>query len=165
MGTGVHSVSCNQPMAKTPSLKPILVALALLPCLHTSALAQSRQSCTLIVLEDGTLAPNASNQVLSSKNHRGRSAEVQVSATNARYSVFIDKPLGFVIAPQGGNDNMQLSVTYSGRGQTEFVEKPSDIPTRIKRGDTFLDIDMTAERFNGSFPGGDYRAGVTVRCE
>ncbi|MEO1702261.1 MAG: hypothetical protein AAFR71_09445 [Pseudomonadota bacterium] len=152
-------------MTKPRPIKYILFVLALTPCLHGQASAQSRQSCTLMVLEDGTLAPNASNQVLSSRNQLGRSAEVQVSATNSRYSVFINRPFGFVIAPQGGNDDMELEVTYSGRGQTEFLEKPSGESTRIKRGDTFLTIDMTARRLSGSFPGGNYRAGVTVRCE
>ncbi|MEO0544707.1 MAG: hypothetical protein AAFY99_12910 [Pseudomonadota bacterium] len=143
----------------------IFAAPALLMGAPSHALAQNNQSCSLLILEDGTLAPNVGNTTLSSKNQRGRAAEVRVSATNSSYSIYIDKPLGFVVAPPGGNDNMQLSVTYSGRGKTDFLEKPSNESTRIKRGDTDLKIDLTATRFAGAFPGGDYRAGVTVRCE
>ena len=143
----------------------VSIAMALTLMAIAPATAQSRQSCTIMINEDGRLAPNADNTSLSSRNQGGRPAEVTVSATNSRYSVYLDKPFGFALAPPGGNDDVRFRVSYSGRGRVEFSRKPARIPTRIRRGDTRLTINMTADRLSGSFPGGNYRTGVTVRCE
>ncbi|MEL6920550.1 MAG: hypothetical protein AAFO77_05925 [Pseudomonadota bacterium] len=134
--------------------------------LTSAASAQSnRQSCTIMVLEDGTMAPGPASRTLSSKNQFGREAHIVIRATNSRYELFVDKPLGFVQSPAGGNNNTRFDVTYFGRGRSEFSEKDAGIPTRIKRGETDVYVDFSAEKLNGAFPGGQYRAGVTVRCE
>lgn len=128
--------------------------------------AQGKHSCTIIV--DGTpgmLRQNASVNQLLSDTAGGQAARAQIVATNGRYRASIAAPTGFVEAPNGGNDNTQFSASFSSNGATNFLSSPANVEQKIKRGTSNIEIHMKATRLNGAFPGGNYRALVTLRCE
>ncbi|MEO1702262.1 MAG: hypothetical protein AAFR71_09450 [Pseudomonadota bacterium] len=130
-----------------------------------SALINTPKGCTLVVLQDGILAADASGQILSSKNVGGTSGSVLASTTNASFSAAVEAPTAFATSPAGGNDSVSFNVTYSGTGDTTIPETVSTVQTRLKRGDTYLTVDMAASQASGSSPNGNYSAVVTERCE
>ncbi|MEM1378611.1 MAG: hypothetical protein AAGG69_14605 [Pseudomonadota bacterium] len=151
-------------IAKYISVSAVSAAFAL--SLTSIAVAQTQQqSCGIIVQQDGRMAASADTTVLSTSISGGEPARVAVDTTNSQYALFVDTPLGFAVAPANGSVNTNFLATYSGRGATEFLSKQAGIETRLKNGRTNLEIDFEARKLNGSFPSGNYRAGVTVRCE
>ncbi len=131
----------------------------------SSASAADKQACTIILGDEGLLKPSVDLTALSSNGFGGRPAEATITATNSSYSVVVETPFGFTIAPPDGAANTIFDATVSGRGATDFLEIPDQIPIRIKRGTTALAINLTATKLAGSFSSGNYRAETTIRCE
>lgn len=131
----------------------------------TSAGAANKQACTIILGDEGVLKPSVDLTALSSSGIGGRPAEATITATNSSYSIVVESPFAFSIAPPDGAANTIFDATISGRGATDFFEVPDQVPIRIKRGTTALSINLTATKLAGNFTSGDYRAETTVRCE
>ncbi len=147
----------------------IAVTLVTLACALSvgvaSAFAQSKQSCTIIINERGTMRPNPGASVLSSSTPGAKPGEAVVIATNSSYSVSVDAPLGFSIQPSGGSNNTRFEASMSAHGATNFFSVPSGVEQRIKRGQTDVTVNIKATRQGGSFPAGQYAATVVLRCE
>ena len=121
--------------------------------------------CFIFVNEDGTLQASPDRFELTSKSYGARSGQVYIWSFSSRYRLSLDQPLGFTIAPPGGTTNVSFAASYSGTGATNFTDRPGSQFTRMRRGITRVDVDLTATRLNDPFPGGDYESYVTVRCE
>ena len=126
-------------------------------------------SCSIIVINDGRLATNAAFTQLSSKLAGGLAAVANIlSTTNYRISA-IATPT-FTVAPVGGNTNTVLQSRYSGqsvsRGRT-FAERVGTSRVRLNTGlsTTRVSVHLVATRTGSSFPSGNYKGNVTLRCE
>jgi hypothetical protein len=142
-----------------------LVMLVAAVVTTTPAGAANKQACTIIVGDEGILKPSVDLTALSSKGIGGRAGEATITATNSSYSVVVESPYGFTMAPPDGAANTIFDATISGRGATDFFEVSDQIPVRIKRGTTALSINLTATKLAGNFTSGNYRAETTIRCE
>jgi hypothetical protein len=123
------------------------------------------QFCAVIVSSDGQLAPSPEADELSSTSYGGRAGQAEVVASNSSYTLAIDAPLGFSLAPSGANDSLVMKASYSGFGATSFSMTPGNIPVRLKQGSTTLSINLEATKTNSLFPAGQYRAEIVLRCE
>jgi hypothetical protein len=121
--------------------------------------------CQIILNQPGLLRSSVDNMKLSSKANGGSSARAQILASNSSYNISIDEASGFTMAPVGGNDQTTFRSSVIGYGASTFAETPGTIPTRMKRGQTDLEIDLVAERISEPFPAGEYSAELTLRCE
>lgn len=125
-------------------------------------------ACVVIVRDPGTLAPSADGHQLSSKLPGGSQGTADIYSIR-RYDVSVSAPGFFSTAPQGGNDNVTFTATFSGqsifRGLT-FPERPGDNAIELDSGFTAtrLFVDVVADRTN-VFPAGNYSTQATVRCE
>jgi hypothetical protein len=77
----------------------------------------------------------------------------------------IDRPNGFVSAPNGGNNDLVFNASFSGHGKTNFADTPGDVRVKLKNGVTQVDVNLEAKKLTGSFPAGYYVAELTLRCE
>ena len=141
--------------------------IGLLAILPTNVLAQNnKHSCTIIVDNTpGTMRQNANTTILASTQAGGQAARAQIIATNSSYRASIDAPTGFSVFPNNGNNNTEFSASFSSTGATQFLSSPSDVERKIKKGTSNISVHMSAKRFSGSFPAGNYAATVTLRCE
>ncbi|MEZ5811132.1 MAG: hypothetical protein R3D45_06910 [Rhizobiaceae bacterium] len=126
--------------------------------------------CTIIVRNDGTMTPDVTNQVLSSKEAGGVSGVADVYSWRP-YDLQVDAVPFFLAMPPDGDSGVTISSTFSGtalnaRGLT-FPERPGSSPVRLRRGysATRITVDMTATRVGSRYPAGDYAALSIVRCE
>jgi hypothetical protein len=125
----------------------------------------NNQFCAIIITSDGQLAASPEANELSSMTFGGRPGQAEIIATNSSYTLSIDAPLGFSLAPAGGNDSMLIRTSYSGFGATSFSATPGNVPIRLKRGSTTVSANMVATKTSSLFPAGQYRAELTLRCE
>ncbi len=123
------------------------------------------QFCAIIITSDGHLSAVPGGNELSSTSFGGRPGQAEIVASNSSYTLSIDAPLGFSLAPVGGNDSILVRTSYSGFGATNFSNTPGSVPIRIKRGSTMVSANMVAIKAYDPFPAGDYRANLTLRCE
>ena len=123
------------------------------------------QFCAIMVNSHGQLMPSPEQAELSSMAYGGRPGQIEVVASNSSFSLSIDSPLGFSLAPVGGNDSTVIRTSFSGYGATNFSEVPGNMPVRLKSGATSVVAQLVALKNGGMFPAGQYRAELTLRCE
>ena len=154
-------------MTCLPRPAPVAVPLALL----ASAAAQTADvpfngvvtpSCTVLAGTPGTLVVNGGGDLLSST--AGTPGTAVVTATGIGYEVGVDQPLGFDLAPAGGDSDVAFSAVYSATGATVSANINAGTPISLLLGSTTLTIDADAQKTSGIFPAGAYRLLTTVRC-
>ncbi len=126
-------------------------------------------ACIIIVLSDGTLAPNPTGTQLSSKNPGGVGGIARViSFTN--YRIWLDAPAFFLSSPPGfDGSGVAFSTLFSGtsifRGRN-FTDRPGTNPRRLRRGFSITEItaDLIADN-TGPYSTGNYTSYATLRCE
>lgn len=125
-------------------------------------------ACVIIVGNPGTLASSVNGDQLSSKLSGGQQGTADIYSI-WRYDISVSAPGFFSTAPQGGNDSVNFTASFSGqslyRGRT-FAERPGNDPVRLRTGFsvTRVFVDLVADRPN-VFPAGNYATQATVRCE
>ncbi len=127
--------------------------------------AKGNQFCAIMVNSHGQLSPSPEQAELSSIAYGGRPGQVEVVASTGSFSLSIDTPLGFSLAPVGGNDSTVIKASFSGYGSTNFSDVPGNVPVRLKPGATNVVAQLVATKNGGMFPAGQYRAELTLRCE
>lgn len=127
--------------------------------------AANQQFCQIIVRSNGRLAPNVGATKLSSLGNSGEAAKADVSTSNGSYYVSVDQPLGFVLAPNGGNNDVTFATWMSAHGKTNFAETPGQNRMKLKNGLTNMEVGLEVIKQNGAFPTGRYQAELTLRCE
>lgn len=125
----------------------------------------ANQFCAVVIGSDGLLASSPEADELSSVSYGGRAGQAEVVASNSSYTLSIDRPLGFSLAPIGANDSVVIKTSFSGFGATSFSATPGNIPVRLKQGSTTLSINLEATKTSSLFPAGQYRAEIVLRCE
>lgn len=157
------------------------LALALLygaACPTTSIAAQdnvqfwgnitNNNACVVVLARQGRLGVSPDLGQLSSKLSGGSSGVADIYSL-LRYQISVDGPSFFMTAPGGGSNGVAFTTTYSGSsvlGGVNFAERPGSQQVRLNAGFsiTRLNIHLVANRPD-SFPGGNYSAIATVRCE
>jgi hypothetical protein len=128
-------------------------------------------TCTITVLNPGTLATSPAINVLGSNQAGGNAAQVRVKPASVVcivlqildcYSVSVPPPAEFLLSPAGGEDGVTYASTYSVDGAAPVNGASA---TTLGNGIYILDVDVSATRAAGVFPAGDSQAQVTVRCE
>ncbi len=127
--------------------------------------AAEKQSCQIIVNQNGNMVQNVGATKLSSLINPGMPGLADVVTTNGSYYVSVDRPSGFAISPSGGNDDVEFSTQFTGHGVTNFALTPGDSRVKLKRGLTNVELHLEAKKLRGSFKAGNYRATVILRCE
>jgi len=130
-----------------------------------AAQAKGNQTCIIAVSNGGAIAPNPEATELSSRGFGGAPGKAEIFTSTGSFSLVADAPLGFAMAPTGGNDDVSFSVSISGFGVTSFSDQPGRIPVRLKNGQTSVEANLVAKRASGFFPSGHYRAELVLRCE
>jgi hypothetical protein len=125
----------------------------------------ANQFCAIMVNSHGQLSPSPEQGELSSMAYGGRPGQIEVVASSSSFSLSIDSPLGFSLAPVGGNDSTVIKTSFSGYGATNFSDIPGNLPVRLKSGATSVVAQLIATKGGGMFPAGQYRAELTLRCE
>ncbi len=121
-------------------------------------------SCTVIVGSNGTLAASTDGTVLGSKNGGGSAGTAQVFTNDGSFGVSVANPTGFDTKPgafSGVPDflaEFALSTGKSGNGN-------SPAPVKVPKGQTDVNVDLTATLTNAVFDKGDYKATVVLTCE
>ncbi len=121
--------------------------------------------CAIIVGRTGTMHINPEANEISSSGWGGQPGEAQIVATNSSFDLSMDPPLGFSLAPPKGNDAIVFSGSFSGFGATNFSQTPGNTKIRVKKGMTSITANLVATKTSGTFPAGQYRAELTLRCE
>ena len=125
--------------------------------------------CSIVLQENGTLAPNGDNTLLSSKQPGGAPGKARVTSFGA-YDLTADE-VSFFLSDPG---NMSLGSTFvarfsgqavNNRGRT-FAERDGGNAMRLRTGYSITDVTVNLDvtRPNG-FAAGDYTALTIVRCE
>lgn len=173
--TGAVSSSVNGGMLKNKRIlgqpifpkKVMLAALLSVALCAPSAYAKRKKnhSCTIIVLNGGTIRPNIDSTALTSKQAGAYAGTAIVKTTRNRFRLQVQSPLGFTNMPSGGSDNVVFASTFSGHGATNFSERPGENSKRLKRGHTRIEAHFLAKKTTGSFVAGHYSGVLTLRCE
>jgi hypothetical protein len=129
------------------------------------AAPNGNQTCQLVVLQNGAMVQNIGSTILSSQINAGMPGLAEVTTSTGSFDISVDLPNGFSSAPQGGNSDVVFESSLSGHGKTNFGETPGNIRVRLKNGVTQLDVNLKAQKLQGSFPAGYYVADLTLRCE
>lgn len=125
--------------------------------------------CSIVVSQDGVLAQNLAETVLSSKEVGGVAGTARVYSFED-YWLSVQAPVYFTSAPPTGNDNVTFQALFSGtsfhQGAT-FAERPGDSPVQLQSGFTVTDVtvNLIATRTVSTFPHGFYSAWTVLRCE
>lgn len=173
--TGANSSSVNggtlkekRSLGQTTLPKKAMLA-ALLSVILCAPLAHAKRkknhSCTIIVVNGGSIRPNIENNVLSSKEAGAYAGTAIVKTTRNRFRVQIQTPLGFTSMPPNGTDSVIFASTFSGQGATNFSERPGENSKRLKRGQTRINAHFLAKKTTGAFEAGHYSGVLTLRCE
>ena len=133
--------------------------------LKTNAAKGSNQACAIIIGRTGTMNINPEANEISSIGWGGQPGEAQIVATNGSFNLAMDAPFGFSLAPPSGNDATVFKGSYSGFGATNFSQTPGNAKISLKKGTTSITANLVATRTSGTFPAGQYRAELTLRCE
>lgn len=127
--------------------------------------AANKQFCQIVVSQNGTLFQNVGSTKLTSLINPGMPGLADVTTSNGSYYLSVDRPSGFSIAPQGGNDDVEFSTQFTGHGATNFGLSPGDSRVKLKNGLTNVEVHLEARKLRGAFKAGHYRATVILRCE
>ena len=130
-----------------------------------AALKANGQFCEIIVTRNGTLVQNVDATELGSATGAGLAGAATVTTSNASYDLVAEAPSGFAVMPATGNQGTVFSSSLSGRGATTFFDQPGNRRTRLKKGTTNIEVNLSAKKLSGSFAAGNYRADLTLRCE
>lgn len=133
--------------------------------LAANAVKGDNQACAIIVGRTGSMTVNPEANEISSVGWGGQPGEAQIVATSGTFNLKMDEPLGFSLAPPKGNDATIFKGSYSGFGATSFSQAPGNATIRVKKGITSITANLTATKTSGTFPAGQYRAELTLRCE
>ena len=155
-------------------MKRFYVALSgLALSLLSSGVAQAAiiGTCTITVVNTGTMTVNGALNVLGSGEAGGNAAIVTVEPDSLVcsilnlldcYGLSAPPPAAFLSAPAGGGDSVTYASTYAVDGGAAVNGVTT---TRLINGNYTVAVDLTASRATGVFPAGAYQAQVTVRCE
>ncbi len=154
------SAACIAGVAPAQAQQP---ALDVAP--ELKAPAADKQFCQIVVLQNGSMAQNVGATKLSSLINPGRPGLADVTTSNGSYYLSMDRPSGFFIAPQGGNDDVEFSTQFTGHGKTNFGLSPGNSRVKLKNGLTNVEVHLEAKKLKGAFKAGQYRATVILRCE
>ena len=140
----------------------------------------SGETCSISLINPGTLASNVGNTILGSKETGGVAGSAVVTSrkhTRAsgtrgpRFRVSFEPPSSFTSAPATGNDNVvfstRMSGTAVGRGTT-FGERNGTNSRQLRRGgtdNTRITAHLIATKSTGTFAAGTYQAEGVLRCE
>ena len=128
----------------------------------------TNNACVITLVQSGVLGVSTDGRQLSSKIAGGQPGIADI-ASMRNYDISVDGPSFFMEAPNGGNDEVTFTTTYSGqsinRGR-DFAEQPGSNKVKLRgaTSTTRVNINLVASKTTG-FPGGTYRAITTVRCE
>lgn len=136
-----------------------------LPEVFQNNIARGRHFCLIALQNPGVLGVNPDATEIGSRSFGGNPGTVVVSASNSGFEIVVDEPLGFSRAPKDAHGGLVMKTSYLGNGASSFSEKPGGIPQKIKKGDTTIDVHLSATRNGMPFPAGDYSAEITIRCE
>ena len=125
----------------------------------------STQFCQIIVQSNGTMAPNVGVTKMSSMGVMGESARADIITSDNSFFVSVDNPLGFSIAPNGGNNEVTFQAYMSANGKTSFGQTPGDNRMKLNSGLTAIELNLEATKQAGAFPTGHYSVELTLRCE
>ena len=126
-------------------------------------------SCTVLLIQNGTMAANAAFNQLSSRIAGGTSGIADVVSQRA-YDVTVGAYNYFPTSPSTGSDNTTFTPTFAGtsisRGLT-FAERPGNQAVRLRGGNstTRITVNLVVDKLTGTFPAGNYSATTIVRCE
>ncbi|MAW88778.1 MAG: hypothetical protein CMJ42_19845 [Phyllobacteriaceae bacterium] len=124
--------------------------------------------CTILLQEPGAIAPDASNQVLSSKEAGGQPGKARVTALT-NYQVTVDDVPFFLSEPGGMSVGSSFVASFSGQSVyrgINFAERDGanavTLPRRYSITDLTIDLEVSRA---SAFAAGDYTALTIVRCE
>ena len=133
--------------------------------LRTNAAKGNNQACAIIIGRTGTMNINPEANEISSIGWGGQPGEAQIVTTNGSFNLAMDAPFGFSLAPPNGNDATIFNGSYSGFGATNFAQTSGNAKISLKKGTTSITANLVATKTSGTFPAGQYRAELTLRCE
>lgn len=125
-------------------------------------------ACVITLIQSGQLGVSPDMRQLSSKLAGGRPGIADITSRR-NYTISVDGPSFFMSGPGGANNGVTFTTTYAGtsinRGRT-FAEQPGSqgVQLRGATSTTRVNVHLVANRPD-NFPGGDYMALTTVRCE
>lgn len=122
-------------------------------------------TCSITVVDAGTLATNVGQTVLGSEETGGAAGTATIVTTSAAYSISADAPSAFTNAPTGGNTNVTFAANYSASGASSIGQTDGGTATGLSTGSYDVNVNMAATKSTGSFPSGSYDATVVLRCE
>ncbi|MEO1749719.1 MAG: hypothetical protein AAFR27_14090, partial [Pseudomonadota bacterium] len=131
-------------------------------------------SCIIEVIRPGTLAPNATDTVLSSYNAGGTAARARVISYWFNYQIQALHTQVWQTSPIANNQDTTFSPFYSGSARRlfggaslgSFPDVPGSIAVTLPfLSVTNLEINLVAQHDTGTFPGGDYTTNVTLLCD
>lgn len=128
-------------------------------------------TCTITVLSNGRMTPNAAIDSLSSSHAGGAAAQARVTANSLVcmvlglldcYRISAPPPAAFLTYPGGGDAGVSFSSSYRVDGGPDMA---GAVQTEVLNGVHTVAVDLSANRASGVFPTGSYQAQVTLRCE
>lgn len=153
------------------SFAGLVSCMALLPAIGPQAQAAIVGTCTITVVNAGTMTANSAINVLGSGQAGGNAAVVTVQPDSLVcsilnlldcYGLSAPPPATFLSAPAGGGDSVTYASSYAVDGGAPVS---GAVVTRLVNGTYTVAVDLTASRAAGTFPAGSYQAQVLVRCE
>jgi hypothetical protein len=124
--------------------------------------ADVNNTCSITVVDAGTLTANVGQTQLSSENAGGSAGTATIVATSAAYAVSVNAPLAFSTFPVGGAATT-FAAKYSTTGASTYTNATTSNP--LATGTTNVSVNLAANKATGSFPTGLYAATVVLRCE
>lgn len=152
-------------LSNLPKKVMLAALLSATLCAPSSEAKRKKHSCTIIVLNGGTIRPNIDSTTLTSKEAGAYAGTAVVKTTRNRFRLQVQTPLGFTSMPSGGSDNVVFASTFMGHGATNFSERPGENSKRLKKGRTRIEAHFLAKKTTGSFVAGHYSGVLTLRCE
>jgi hypothetical protein len=129
--------------------------------------------CLISTLVPGQLGTSPNGRQLSSKIGGGIPGYAVLFAWNP-YEITVEGPSFFMAMPPNGSNGVTFTTTYSAEIMAGYTlsrvalieERPAGQSLQLSHvpSMTIVKIDVVADRPD-AFPGGNYRAMVTVRCE
>lgn len=152
-------------LSNIPKKVMLAALLSTTLCAPSSEAKRKKHSCTIIVINGGTIRPNIDSTALTSKEAGAYAGTAVVKTTRNRFRLQIQSPLGFTNMPFGGSDNVIFTSTFMGHGATNFTERPGENSKKLKKGRTQIEAHFLAKKTTGSFVAGHYSGVLTLRCE
>ncbi|MFP1633220.1 hypothetical protein ACLB6G_15930 [Zhengella sp. ZM62] len=124
--------------------------------------------CSIVLQEAGAIAPDSSNQVLSSREAGGAPGKARVTALT-NYQVTVDDVPFFLSEPGGMSVGSSFVASFSGQSVYRGIDFPErdganavTLPRRYSVTDLTIDLEVSRA---SAFAAGDYTALTIVRCE